>query len=311
MVARRAAVVMTALAIIVGANCAAVAAASSPGAKTAPALDSSSRAHATVPGCKAIDVVLRSSTSAPGAPTQGDQSNYVQQRFRNVGANVCFCGTQTGPSRKNKRSSDPGSNHELGPCDVMGVEARAGRLNRPWSLVAGPGSWQTSKFMPLNHLSGDSSGDSPVEIMAQDLFTDDLALGLHHFGEPLDQYRPQLTGSRPDTLIAMIDPTLTTFRTAPMMEGLASMAAASSSASSARVTAFRSVMVLVCSLHKSLAVLRGRRTSALRTWHFRTLLASGRVRRADRQRFQRSGGRGGQRALLGPARPSSASRSKR
>jgi hypothetical protein len=90
MVARRAAVVMTALAIIVGANCAAVAAASSPGAKTAPALDSSSRAHATVPGCKAIDVVLRSSTSAPGAPTQGDQSNYVQQRFRNVGATCVF-----------------------------------------------------------------------------------------------------------------------------------------------------------------------------------------------------------------------------
>ena len=311
MVARRAAVVMTALAIIVGAKLCGRRGRKLPRSQDCtrtrfeqPSARNSPRLQGNRRRVEIVDVSSRS-------PNAGGPVELCPAAISKCGRDVCFCGTQTGPSRKNKRSSDPGSNHELGPCDVMGVEARAGRLNRPWSLVAGPGSWQTSKFMPLNHLSGDSSGDSPVEIMAQDLFTDDLALGLHHFGEPLDQYRPQLTGSRPDTLIAMIDPTLTTFRTAPMMEGLASMAAASSSASSARVTAFRSVMVLVCSRHKSLAVLRGRRTSALRTWHFRTLLASGRARRADRQRFQRSGGRGGQRTLLGPARPSSASRSKR
>lgn len=73
MVARRTAAVVIALAMIVGATYAGAAAASSPETKTTPALDSSSRAHTAVPGCKATDIVLGSSTSGFGFASQGYQ----------------------------------------------------------------------------------------------------------------------------------------------------------------------------------------------------------------------------------------------
>jgi hypothetical protein len=89
MVARRTAVVMTVLAMIVGANCGAAAAASSPGLKTARALDASSPAHAAIPTCKATDIVSGSPASGL-LTTQGDQSIIVQQPIRNVGATCVF-----------------------------------------------------------------------------------------------------------------------------------------------------------------------------------------------------------------------------